>query len=372
MKKTLKMIMALTLVLCIFAGCTVVNVANAGEVNGKEIPLGVYKYVLRIAEMYMGVVDYNDSLSMIAMYDSSAGNVAYTAVKDIMTNAGTPEEGESIWDKEYNGETVGSAVKNAVFDSLAKLYAAEEAAFEKGIALTTEEALSITNFKNSLIEMVGTKTAFTEALASVNLTENQLTDLWTKSALVSKLKTDLSESEAASEEDMKKYFDENYMRVKHILIMVDGETIPDMAAAKAKADEVLASLNEGASFEALIEEFSGDKDAEGNINGGDTGYVFKEGDFGNPAFEDASKALAIGEYTKEAVAVEGSYSGYHIIKRYEIPENYFADNKDSVKDTVKSVLAEEAYEAYADELLASASVTKKDSKIKNIKLTVVK
>ncbi len=372
MKKTLKMILALTLALCLFAGCTVVNVAKAGMVNGKDIPLGVYKYVLRIAEMYMGVVDYEDKLSTVAMYDSLAGNVAYEAVSDIMAKAGTPEEGKSIWDKEIDGEKIGTLVKDAVFTAVAKLYATSDAAFEKGIALTEEESESIKDFKNSLIEMLGSKTAFENALAKINLTENQLYTLWENAALSSKLESEFANENEVSEEEMKSYFNENYMRVKHILIMVDGAEIPDMESAKAKADEVLASLEKGASFEELMNEFSGDTDGEGNVNGGDMGYVFKAGDFGNPAFEDASAALGIGEYTKEAVKVEGSYSGYHIIKRYEIPENYFDDNTDSVKDTVKNVLLGEAFDIYTDEIMAAAEVSKKDSKIKGIKLTKVK
>ncbi len=372
MKKTLKMILALTLALCMFAGCTVVNVAKAGEVNGKDIPLGVYKYVLRIAEMYMGVVDYEDKLSMIAMYDSLASSVAYDAVSDIMAKAGAPEEGKSIWDKEIDGETVGDLVKDSVFTGLAKIYALEDEAFAKEISLTLEESESIKNFKNSLIEMTGSRTAFNEALKEINLTENELSSLWEKAALSSKLSAEFAKENEISDEDLKAYFDENYMRVKHILIMVDGADIPDMEVAKAKADEVLASLNDGASFEELIEEFSGDKDQEGNVNGGDMGYVFKAGDFGNPAFEDASAALNIGEYTKEAVKVEGSYSGYHIIKRYEIPETYFDDNTDSIKDTVKNILSSDAFGVYADELLAAAEVSKKESKIKGIKLTNIK
>ncbi len=372
MKKTLKMILALTLALSMFAGCTVVNVAKVGEVNGKEIPMGVYNYVLRVAELYLGVADYNDPLTMIAMYDSYAGNVAFEAAEDIRANMGTVAEGENIWDKEYNGETVGSALKNEVFSSLAKLYAVEDAALAKEISLTESETESITNFKNQLIDLVGSKTAFTEALDSINLTENNLVALWEKAALSSKLMAKVNEEAPVEEAAMKIYFDENYMRVKHILVMVDGTLVPDMDAAKVKADEILASLNEGASFEELMEEHTGDKDAEGNINGGETGYVFKEGDFGNPAFEDAAKALAIGEYTKEAVSVEGSYSGYHIIKRYEIPENYFSENTDSVKDSVKSVLEFEAYDVYTEEILASAEVSKKDSKIKGAKLTKVK
>lgn len=138
-------------------------------------------------------------------------------------------------------------------------------------------------------------------------------------------------TEAVSDEDVKKYYNDNYMRVKHILIKVDEAAgVKDMAAAKTKAEEVLKKLNEGGDFIALMNEYTTDRGADNSINGGEMGYVFKEGDFGNPAFENASKALKAGEYTKELVEVKGgSYEGYHIIMRLDLPED-MGDKKDEV------------------------------------------
>ncbi len=373
MKKTVKMILCFALALTMLVGCTVVNVAKAGSVNGKDIPLGVYKYSVRIAEMYLGVMDAEDTVTMIAMYDSYTASLVYNAISDIITAAPTPAEGEKLWDVAYGETTVGEAVKEAVFNELAKLYVAEDLAAEKEITLTAEELESISNAKSSLYSITGSKASFDEALGKINLTANQLEDLWVKIMLSNKLSEKLAEENEVTAEEAKTYFDDNYMRVKHILVKIGDEGIETIDDAKAKADEILGALASGGDFEALMTAYSSDVDGEGNVNGGDEGYIFKEGDFGNPAFEDASKALAIGEYTKEAVLVTGgSYEGYHIIKRLEIPENYFDDNSESLTATIKSVLSSEAYEEYVDAALAEADVVKSESKIKGVKLTVVK
>ena len=200
------------------------------------------------------------------------------------------------------------------------------------------------------------------------MTENELTDMWKNMVLSGKLAEKMTSEDALTDEALLKYYNDNYARVKHILIKVGDEGISDLDAAKAKADEVIAELNGGADFETLMTKYSGDVDSDGNINGGATGYVFKSGDFSNPAFEDASFALAVGEYTKEPVKVEASYSGYHIIKRYALEESYFTSDENGIKNAVKTAITESGYEDAMAKELESAEVTKSESKIKGVKL----
>jgi foldase protein PrsA len=96
-----------------------------------------------------------------------------------------------------------------------------------------------------------------------------------------------------------------------------------------------------------------------------------------PEFEEATKALKIGEYTKEAVK---SDFGYHIIKRYEINTEIkeFAQFKETklqekamelldkkVKDA-KVKVEEKALDAYmkkwADERAAEAKKAEEEAK----------
>lgn len=371
MKKTLKTILCFALILAMFAGCTVVNVAKVGEVNGRDIPMGIYSYLMRIAEMYFGEMDYEDKLTMVAMYDSLAASVVYDGISDILTEASTAEEGKTIWETAYGETTVGEAVKTAVFDSVAEIYVAAEKATEKEIVLTAEDSTSIGTLKDNLYSVLGSKGSFDSALSEINLTSNQLAELWNNVLLASKLQENMASENEVSEEEKLAYFNDNYIRVKHILVKVGDEGIETLEDAKVKAEALLAKLNAGEDFETIMNAESSDVDAEGNVNGGETGYVFKEGDFGNPPFENAAKALAVGEYTKELVEVTGgSYEGYHIIMRYEIPGDYYETNKESLATTIEGVLASDAFEVYIEGVVAEADIVKNESKVNGYKLKV--
>lgn len=368
MKKMVKAILCLTLVLTLVTGCTVVNVAKVGEVNGERIALSEYKYLLTFTELYFGAVDYTDTLSTVCMYDAYTRSYMYNDVAKLLTKAGKAEDGKSIWEKEIDGETVGDALKALVFDKAAELSLVAAKAAELEVTLTDEETAAITDAKNSFIEGLGSRAKFEEALSSVKMTENELTDMWKSMVLSGKLSEKLTGEDALTDEALLKYYNDNYVRVKHILIKVGDEGISDLDAAKAKAAEVISELDGGADFEALMTKYSGDVDSDGNVNGGATGYVFKSGDFSNPAFEDASFALSVGEYTKEPVEVDASYSGYHIIKRYALEESYFTSDEDGIKETVKNAVTESGYsDAMANEL-KNADVKKSESKIRGVKL----
>ncbi len=368
MRKILKASLCLALVLALFTGCTVVNVAKVGEVNGESISLSSYKYMLKFAQLYFGAADYDDNLTMVCMYDSYMRQFMYSDITALLSEAGSEEDGKSLWEKELDGETVGDKLKNLVFDKAAELLLISQMAAEKEISLTEDEKSKVKDLKNSFIGALGSKTAFDKALDSINMTENELTGMWENILLADKLKDSLTLEDELTDDKLKAYYNDNYMRVKHILIKVGDDDIKDLDAAKVKADEVIKALDTGASFESLMAAYSGDVDSDGNVNGGETGYVFAEGDFGNPAFENASKELAVGEYTKEPVKVEASYSGYHIIKRLPLEESYFDTDTDSIKDAVKEKIKDAFYAKAMEEYKSSADVTKKESKIKGLKL----
>jgi peptidyl-prolyl cis-trans isomerase C len=99
---------------------------------------------------------------------------------------------------------------------------------------------------------------------------------------------------------------EELVRASHIVIRPIDENDPNMKAqAKARAEDLLKQLKDGANFADLAMDNS--EDASG-IKGGDLGY-FKKGDM-EPAFEKVAFALPIGSMSD---VVETSF-GYHIIK----------------------------------------------------------
>ncbi|NMM40884.1 peptidylprolyl isomerase [Pseudoalteromonas arctica] len=136
-----------------------------------------------------------------------------------------------------------------------------------------------------------------------------------------------------SEADVKAYYDQNsaqYVepekrRVSHILI----DNSEDDDAAKAKAEDLLAQLQQGSDFAALAES-SSDDIVSAEI-GGDLDWI--ERDMMDPAFEDAAFALANkGDFSD----VVQSEFGYHIIQLTDIQSQQV-----KAYDTVKADLRAE-------------------------------
>lgn len=153
----------------------------------------------------------------------------------------------------------------------------------------------------------------------------------------------------AKEEDLKKYYKENYsdkLTVKHILIEVDSEADDQDKADKEaynKAVELIKELDKTSSsnLDAKFEELAEDNsDDTATYSKGGLMENFSKGDVVE-SFWKASEELKDGEYTKEPVK---STYGYHIIlKVSSTPVEKYSDIKDEVKN------------AYAESLLANDS-----------------
>ncbi|MGC0118028.1 SurA N-terminal domain-containing protein [Pseudoalteromonas piscicida] len=149
---------------------------------------------------------------------------------------------------------------------------------------------------------------------------------------------DLAPAEPVTEEALKTYYEEQknqYLeperrRVSHILV----DASEDAEAAKQKADEILAELNNGADFAVVAEEKS--DDVVSAELGGDLDWI--ERDMMDPAFEDAAFALAaVGDVSE---VVESEF-GFHIIKLTDIQRQQ-AQSFEDVKDNLRAELEKAA------------------------------
>lgn len=162
-------------------------------------------------------------------------------------------------------------------------------------------------------------------------------------------------------DEVEAFYDRNkfrYNRPKrvhahHILIKPASDSAEDKAAAKKKAEEVLAKIRAGEDFETLAKSVSDD---QGNKDkGGDLGW-FGPGAMARP-FEEAAFALGAGEVSD---VVETKF-GYHIIRVDEVRE---AEQKtlDQVEREVARLiladdLAKERAKAEAEALLEQAKAS---------------
>lgn len=165
--------------------------------------------------------------------------------------------------------------------------------------------------------------------------------------LIAELQNRVIESVTVSDEDVKKYYDENQeqfvkeesVEASHILVEKE-ET----------AREVLGKLNSGEDFAELAKEYSIDGSAQ---SGGSLGY-FTKGKMVKP-FEETAFSMKIGEISEP---VKTEY-GYHIIKVTDKEEESmfsFADIKEQIRRVLLNQRQVEALNKFVNDLRENAEV----------------
>lgn len=282
------------------------------------------------------------------------------------------------------GKTIAEFMEENALEQTKQMAAAVELAKKYDITPKTVKD-EVEKQKKEVIESYETEDKYKEFLVASHTTDKAIDRYLEISAIYAKLFEKLSAKGGdlkVDDKELEKEFLEQYKdkwRVQHILVSTqaqqdaEGKEIPARSDADAKkiVAEIMEKLGAGEDFDALVEQYNEDPGlTKGNY------YVFGAGEM-VPEFEEATKALKIGEYTKEAVK---SDFGYHIIKRYEINTEIkeFAQFKETklqekamelldkkVKDA-KVKVEEKALDAYmkkwADERAAEAKKAEEEAK----------
>lgn len=222
------------------------------------------------------------------------------------------------------------ATESLIADQIVK----KEASKEK-VTVTEEE---IQEELNATIESYGGEEAYTSALKSSGMTEEEMK----KDIKVYLQTVKLIESRVAiTDEEIETYFNENKetfataAQVEASHILVDDE---------ATAKEIAAKLAAGGDFAELAKEYS--TDTASAENGGELGY-FGAGEMAE-AFEKAAFAMKAGEISEP---VKTDY-GYHIIKvtgKKEAKEANLKDSTAEIKETLKQEGLSGAYTEWLEE-----------------------
>lgn len=138
-----------------------------------------------------------------------------------------------------------------------------------------------------------------------------------------------------SDEDIQKYYEDNYITAKHILITTvdpaSGETKRTDEEAKKEAQSILDRINAGEDFDTLMNQYSEATGLSNNPNG----YTFTEGQMVTE-FYDGAKALAEDEVSE---LVKSSY-GYHIIKRVKLDDSQLDNFKSDIVSAISGSMDE--------------------------------
>lgn len=142
----------------------------------------------------------------------------------------------------------------------------------------------------------------------------------------------------ADDDEVNKYYEDNFVSAKHILIplvnLETGEALSekDSADAEKLANEILEKIGKGEDFDTLMNTYSKDT----GLAAYPDGYTFTNGEMVE-SFEKSAFSLKEGEVS----GLVTSPYGYHIIKRLPLKEL-----SDDLKSNVENVIKATKYNEY--------------------------
>ena len=257
-----------------------------------------------------------------------------------------------------NSDSITEAEKEQLYESLITSKLISQDCKERGLSVSDKDvdayidevvALqgleSKEEFYKQLKDAYDYSESFIKSLIRSSLEEEKLY----AAVIAESVVEDDAAVQAAYDAEPAKY---KQVEVSHILIKITDEV--DDAAALAKAQGLIAELNNGADFSTLAIQNSDDTGTA--INGGklsgffgaeETGYV--------EAFVAAAVPLNAGEYTKDPVKTE---YGYHIIKVNTVKSS-FDDLKESIREILYGDAKSNAYQNYLKALEENADIDRK-------------
>ncbi len=257
-------------------------------VNGVEVTAEEYLY-------WLG--------NMTAYYKNLYASYYYTDL-DLSQEA----EAGVTWDQRLREIAYQNAVLLAIVPELETEY---------GASLSEEELSGLAQQHNDSVAGAG-EDVYAYRMQAMNVNDATAFEMDVKSTIFNKVQKIWQEQAESTltDADVDAYVAENdLLRAKHILLltkdMTTGEDYDETKKAeqKAKAEDILAKLQAGEDFDALMNENSEDTGLATNPDG----YVFTAGDM-VAEFEQGTRELEIGGVSPELV--ESSY-GYHIIWRLD-------------------------------------------------------
>ncbi len=293
-------LIALAVIVVIVAGLLIwfnVSGSYVATVNGEKIGKGEYKYYLYVQKQNM--------LSQATQADSSLDEATF-------------------WSTDIGGESALEVAKKNALEGVREMKIQLSKAKEAGIELTSEELSGIDEWIETNIidsEEIGggnRAKADKQLKETYGITINELEELQKEVTMISNFQTAEVEKMDSSIETFynsnKDLYKESSMRTggaeavwaRHILITAakDTATAEEIAAAKAKAEDLQTKVKAGEDFATLAAANSEDGNA---ATGGS--YVFMKGIM-VPEFEDAGFTMTPG--AANAVVVQTDY-GFHVL-----------------------------------------------------------
>ncbi|XEN37058.1 peptidylprolyl isomerase [Paraclostridium ghonii] len=265
--------------------------------------------------------------------------------------------GKDLWDKDIKeGVKYKDEMKKAILQQMVQEQVIYQQAKKDKLDAKQEEVDK--QFKQ-LKETIKQDKEYEKFLKDNGIDDEFLKAQLEKDITIQNFKNNFDKNTKISEDDMKKYYEENKksyvdneVKASHILIStVDQKTNKPISEekqkeAKKKADELCEKAKSGEDFAKLAKDNSEDKGSA--TNGGDLGF-FSKGQM-VPEFEKTAFAMEKGDVSD---VVKTQY-GYHIIK---VTDKKYKEYKfDEVKDNIKQNLLYQKYTEKVKGLTEKADV----------------
>jgi foldase protein PrsA len=309
---------------------------------------------------YVAVVD-NMKITKYEYTFFSKFNMNQFLTNNNLTTKTTPDKYE--WNTKVGTETAKDSVKKNTLEQIQELKIQIIKANEAGLKLEASDMKNVDDAINSQISQYGSRNAAEESVqGSYGVTLSEMKEIYKNLTLAQKYQTTVIGKVTVSDDDVKKYYDENKknfdkVTVTHILIKtIDENSAPvsagKKAEAKKKADDLLARVKAGEDIKALAEKYSEDKPAVTTKDslGYQGVYTFGKGEM-DTNFEE----WAFGDRKAGDTGIVETVYGYHIMqfqKRAETP-------LDTIKANLKSSLLTQKQ---SEELNKKMDEFKKDTK----------
>jgi foldase protein PrsA len=252
--------------------------------------------------------------------------------------------GADIWNQDIDGRKFIDVVKEQVVEKLILERLVLEDAEKQGIEVTQQEVdQEVKAYKDS----IGDEQKYLEFLKNQNLTEQEFASQVKRDLVIRKYREKVVEDATVSEEDIRKYYDENIKEFKNDRVRASHILLD----TREKAEEVLAKAKAGEDFGKLAEQYS--VDPNGKTSKGDLGE-FGYGMMVQP-FEEAAFALEEGEIS----GIVETMFGFHIIKVFEktiVDPTPFEEVRDNIEAMLLYYEQEEAYSQAVSKLREQADV----------------
>lgn len=236
-------------------------------------------------------------------------------------------------------------------------------ALSHGGELTKDEKKEIKKSADGLVESFGTKGALNKHLEAYNINYDMYIDYLELYALSNKglsLAYGEGGERAISYEEVKKYYEENFVTVKHIAIGTefagtneDGSyvyyTDEEKAEKRRLISEIETALKSGESFDDYVP-----KSEDGFSKTYPNGYTITKGvlDITMQGYENVAMGLEVGEW--DTFELEGT--SFYFIKRVELLESDLQNCAQSIVMTLRQLDMASAVIEHYDELYMNQEI----------------